>query len=73
MFLPLEAEDLVSLRHVVALIRNGNRTEILLRDRSVVVSHLTPLTLTRRARQLWNRGREERDALRARLAAANPP
>ena len=70
MFLPLEAEDLVSLRHVVALIRNGNRTEILLRDRSVVVSHLT---LTRRARQLWNRGRVERDALRARLAAANPP
>lgn len=73
MFLPLGTEDLVSLNQIVALVRSGNRTEILLRDRTSVVSGLTPLTLARRSRALWEEGRRERDALMERIRETSHP
>ncbi len=48
MFLPLEEDGLVDLGRVVALVREGNETAIVLRDGSVMATGFTPMTLARR-------------------------
>lgn len=53
MFLPLEEDGLVDLGRVVALVREGNETAIILRDGSVMATGFTPLTLARRYERSW--------------------
>ncbi len=53
MFLPLEEDGLVDLGRVVALVREGNETAIIMRDGSVMATGFTPLTLARRYERTW--------------------
>lgn len=53
MFLPLEEDGLVDLGRVVALVREGNETAVILRDGSVMATGFTPLTLARRYDRTW--------------------
>ena len=53
MFLPLEEDGLVDLGRVVALVREGNETAIILRDGTVMATGFTPLTLARRYERTW--------------------
>lgn len=53
MFLPLEEDGLVDMGRVVALVREGNETAIILRDGTVMATGFTPLTLARRYERTW--------------------
>ena len=53
MFLPLEEDGLVDLGRIVALVREGNETAIILRDGTVMATGFTPLTLARRYERTW--------------------
>jgi hypothetical protein len=52
-FLPLEEDGLVDLGRVVALVREGNETAIILRDGSVMATGFTPRTLADRYERTW--------------------
>jgi hypothetical protein len=52
-FLPLEEDGLVDLGRVVALVREGNETAIILRDGSVMATGFTPKTLASRYERSW--------------------
>ncbi len=58
MFLPLEEDGLVDLGRVVALVREGNETAIILRDGSVMATGFTPRTLAARYERSWRITRE---------------
>ena len=53
MFLPLEEDGLVDMGRIVALVREGNETAIILRDGTVMATGFTPLTLARRYERTW--------------------
>jgi hypothetical protein len=58
-FLPLEEDGLVDLGRVVALVREGNETAIILRDGSVMATGFTPMTLARRFERFQEATRPE--------------
>jgi hypothetical protein len=53
LFLPLEEDGLVDMGRIVALVREGNETAIVLRDGTVMATGFTPLTLARRYERTW--------------------
>jgi hypothetical protein len=60
LFLPLEEDGLVDLGRVVALVREGNETAIILRDGSVMATGFTPMTLARRFERFQEASRPEK-------------
>jgi hypothetical protein len=63
MFLPLEGNDIVYLKDVVALVRQEHRTRIIFSDGSQVLSGFTPQALARRYDRLLKSGAKEAAAL----------
>lgn len=54
MFLLLEEDDFICMEKVVALIREGKETAVLMRDNTVRATGFTPATLRRRSEKFWN-------------------
>lgn len=53
LFLLLEEDDIVCMENVVALIRDGNETAILMRNDTVRATGFTPPTLRKRSERFW--------------------
>jgi hypothetical protein len=63
MFLPLEGNDIVYLKDVVALVRREHRTRIIFADGTEALSGFTPQALTRRYERMLASGTVEAAAL----------
>ncbi|HPD97288.1 MAG TPA: hypothetical protein PLP89_03090 [Synergistales bacterium] len=64
MFLLLEESMAVHTGKVVALVRFGGETAVLMRDGSVMATGFTPATLARRSRNFMKKGKERARDLR---------
>ena len=65
MFIPLEGENIVSIRRVVALVRHEDETAIYLRDGSLLATGFKPETLGKRYNAFRKEARANALALRA--------
>ena len=63
MFLLLEEEDIVCMERVVALVREGSETAILMCDNTVRATGFTPATLRRRSEKFWREGVQWKEQL----------
>jgi len=63
-FLLLEESMLVDMGRVLALVRFGGETAVLLRDGSVMATGFTPLTIAKRSNRYMEEGKERARALR---------
>lgn len=64
LFLLLEEDDVVCMDNVVALIRDGNETAILMRDDTVRATGFTPTTLRKRSERFWQDGVQRKEQLK---------
>ena len=64
-FLLLEEEDIVCLERVVALVREGSETAILMRDDTVRATGFTPMTLRKRSEKFWRDATQWKEQHRA--------
>lgn len=64
MFLLLEEEDLICMEKVVALVREGRETAVLMGDNTVRATGFTPVTLRRRSEKFWQEGTRWKEQLK---------
>jgi len=57
-FLVLEQNTFVHIDRVLALVREGNETAIILRDGSVMATGFQPMTVARRSQEFIKKGME---------------
>lgn len=64
MFLLLEGKGAVHIDRVLALVREGHETAVIMRDGSVMATGFTPMTICKRSRRFLEKGKAEAERLR---------